>query len=356
MRVSKCSDAQSHVFKATCKIKSHRVKKTKISFDDCPMLPFEEWSMPEELSGRPCAAPPRFGKGGKAPEPRDMEQRLLKYISFGSGSSGNSCYVGTSTGGLVIDAGVRADIIEGGLKANGIPMKNVKGILLTHDHSDHVRYAYTLLRNNRHMKLFCTNRVLAGLLRRHSISKRIKEYHIPIFKEIPFRMLDLEITAFEVPHDGSDNMGFSIDFDGRRFVIATDLGAVSDRARHYISGADYLVFESNYDREMLVGGRYPEYLKARIMNGNGHMDNRHTAQFLSEIWTSRLKHIFLCHLSKDNNTPSKALKATRDALEARGLRIGHGENTLSDRQADVQLTILPRYDITRLFVFRPEVS
>ncbi len=309
------------------------------------MLPFEEWSAD-------AAVPPPPRKGGEVPE-RAAEDRLLYYISFGSGSSGNSCYVGTRSGGVIIDAGIRTDIVEQTLASYGISMKTVKGVLLTHDHGDHVRYSYNLLRTHRHLKLFCTNRVLNGLLRRHSISRRIKEYHVPIFKEIPFKMIDLEITAFEVPHDGTDNMGFSIDFDGRRFVLATDLGAVSDRARHYISGANYLVMESNYDAVMLRDGRYPEYLKARIVTERGHMDNRDTARFLAEVVHPGLSHIFLCHLSRDNNTPSKALKATRDALEARGLRVGTGMETIDDHKADVQLMALPRFDPTRLFIFRP---
>lgn len=310
----------------------------KIRFDDQPMLPFEEFDVPKELKKQPAVA--------------ERKQQILHFISFGSGSSGNSCYVGTPDAGIIIDAGVRADSIEDGLKANGIPMSRVKGVLLTHDHSDHIRYVYTLLRNNRHLKLFCTNRVLNGILRKHPISKRVKEYHVPIFKEIPFKILGMEVTAFDVPHDGSDNMGFSVRYGDMHFVIATDLGEVSERARHYMSEANYLVIESNYDLDMLVGGRYPEYLKARIRTSKGHMDNLDTAAFLKEIWTERLSHIFLCHLSRDNNTPSKAFAASRDALMSRGLKVGLALNTIEDRKADVQLMALPRFERTSLFVFR----
>ncbi len=336
------------------------MKTRKILFEDHPMLPFEEWdaNMGETPSPGPKSIPEaKNGQGARKAQPaaekKDPADRLLYYLSFGSGSSGNCCYVGTRHGGVLVDAGVRADIVEDELAAAGIRMSDVKAILLTHDHGDHVRYAYTLLRSHRHLKLLCTNRVLNGLLRRHSISRRIREYHVPIFKEIPFKVYDFKITAFEVPHDGTDNMGFSMEFDDRHFVIATDLGAVSERARHYISEANYLVMESNYDARMLRDGRYPEYLKARIMTANGHMDNEDTARFLAEVVHPGLSHIFLCHLSKDNNTPAKALKATRDALEARGLRVGRCEDTLEDRRCDVQLMALPRFDATRLFVFRP---
>lgn len=310
----------------------------KIYFDDQPELPFEEWSNPYDIASEPEVS-------SVAPKP-------LYFCSFGSGSSGNSCYIGSREGGLIVDVGVRDEEIERGLASNGVSMNHVKGILLTHDHSDHVKYVYSLLRNNRHLKLFCTNRVLNGMLRRHSISKRIKEYHVPIFKEIPFKMLDFEITAFDVPHDGTDNMGFSIEFDSRRFVIATDLGEVTERARYYMSRATYLIIEANYDAYMLRMGRYPEYLKARIASGSGHLDNRQTASFLSDIINPGLNHIFLCHLSQDNNTPQIALRTVRDALEKKGIKIGNAQETLDDRKADVQLAALPRFDMTRWFVFR----
>ena len=325
--------------------------RKKISFEGLGRIPFEEWE--DEMQPLPRASVYdriRMPEKEEMPIPSDG---LLYYISFGSGSSGNSCYIGTSQGGVIIDAGIRADVIESKIKANGIDIKNVHGILLTHDHNDHVRYAYNLVRNNRHMKVFCTNRVLNALLRRHDISKRIKDYHTAIFKEIPFKVSDFEITAFEVPHDGSDNMGFSIAYQGRNFVLATDMGEIVPRARHYISEADYLVIESNYDLIMLRNGRYPEFLKARIQMTTGHMDNDATACFLKEIYSSRLKHVFLCHLSKDNNTPEKALEKVRTALEEAGATVGEGMETLEDRKADVQLVALPRFDSTRLFVFRP---
>lgn len=311
---------------------------SKKIFFDCPELPFEEWSNPYDSVSEP--------------EETLIAPKRLCFCSFGSGSSGNSCYIGSSEGGIIVDVGIRAEELERGLAANGVSMKHVKGVLLTHDHSDHVKYVYALLRSHRHLKLFCTNRVLNGMLRKHSISKRIKEYHVPVFKEIPFRMLDFEITAFEVPHDGSDNMGYSIEFDGRRFVIATDLGEVSERARYYMSRATYLMIEANYDAHMLRMGRYPEYLKARIASGSGHLDNCQTATFLAEIINPGLNHIFLCHLSKDNNTPQIALRTVREALEAKGIKVGNALETMEDYTADVQLVALPRFDMTRWFVFR----
>lgn len=282
----------------------------------------------------------------------DRRRQPIHYMSFGSGSSGNSCYIGTPEGGVIVDAGVKADVIVAALKANGVDMRTVKGVCLTHDHSDHVRYAYSLLRAHKHLHLYCTLRVLNAILRRHGISKRIKEYHKPIFKEIPFSVAGFEITAFDVPHDASDNAGFHfLAPSGKSFVMATDLGAVTERARHYMSRANYLMIEANYDKEMLRHGPYPEYLKVRIATDHGHMDNVDTAALLREIGGEHLRHVFLCHLSNDNNTPEKALAAARDGLEACGLTVGEGNETIADRKAQVQLQALPRFQPTRWYVF-----
>lgn len=324
-------------------------RRPVIRFEGQLEIPFEEFAEPMRIAPKAsvvsCSDAPQYND--------NPAQRVFNYISLGSGSSGNCCYVGNRNCGFLVDAGVKADFVEIQLAANGIRPEKIQGIILTHDHSDHVKYAYTLLRAHKHMRLFCTNRVLNGLLRRHGISKRIKDYHVPIFKEIPFKIGDMELTAFDVPHDGTDNMGFSINYDNRNFVIATDLGAVTERARHYMSQANYLVIEANYDSDMLAVGPYPEYLKARIRTERGHLNNVDTAAFIKEIWTPNLKYIFLCHLSKDNNTPAKALKAVTAALEEKGAKVGSGNETLSDRNADVQLMALPRFDPTRWFVFRP---
>lgn len=277
----------------------------------------------------------------------------LKFISFGSGSSGNCAYIGDDTSGFLIDAGVEMDKVADELKRNGIDIRTVKGIVLTHDHSDHVRFAYTILRKYRHMHVYCTPRTLNGLLRRHAISNRIKDYHQPIYKEHPFKLGNFTIVAFEVKHDGTDNAGFHISNGGHNLVVATDLGCISERADHYMRQANYLMIESNYDADMLTKGAYPEYLKARIRSENGHLDNRVTAEYLAKIYTPALRNIFLCHLSKDNNTPELALETVESALRATGLtEIGDCSGSPYSRMAPVQLMALPRFESTGLISLR----
>lgn len=304
---------------------------------------------PEELDGTQTSPSIKVEKEQKPPQ----SSEVFRYISFGSGSSGNACFVGTSQGGVIIDAGVAVDKIESTMRSYGIPMDKVKAVLLTHDHHDHVRYVYKLLRTYPHLRLACTPRVLNGLLRRSSVSKRVKDYHVPIYKEHPFSVLNMEITAFDVPHDGSDNMGFSIVCGDKHFVLATDLGQVQERARHYFSMANFAVIEANYDAAMLRAGCYPEYLKARIRTDHGHMDNADTAGFLAELMELKhLRYAFLCHLSEENNTPEKAHTTVSNALKVAGYTVGGEEENLFDRDADIRLVVLPRLTNTRIFHLR----
>lgn len=276
----------------------------------------------------------------------------LRFISFGSGSSGNCSYLGNDRFGILIDAGIDPNKIYPELERNGINVNSIGGIILTHDHGDHVRYAYTVVRRNRHMRIYCTPGTLNGMLRRHNISRRIKDYHQPIFKEFPFHLSDFVITPFEVSHDGSDNVGFFISAGEHKFVVATDMGVITPRADFYIRQATHLMIETNYDRTMLINGRYPEYLKARIMAEKGHMDNEATAAYLKEIYTPALRNVFLCHLSHDNNLPEIALRAVGEALKQRGLTVGDGSGSIESREADIQVSALPRFDSTGMLILR----
>lgn len=277
----------------------------------------------------------------------------LKFISFGSGSSGNCAFIGDDNGGFLIDAGVDPAKILPELRRHGIKTDKIAGIILTHDHGDHVRYAYALLRRNSHMLLYCTPKAFNGILRRHNISRRIKDYHKAIYKEIPFDIGDFRLTAFEVQHDGSDNAGFFIEHGTHTFAVATDLGCISQRADFYMRQARYIMIESNYDREMLVAGHYPEYLKARILADNGHLDNEDAATYIASIYTPRLTHVFLCHLSHDNNLPDLALEASRKALAAAGItRITDGTAPAQAADGALTLVALPRTEISPLFTLR----
>ena len=288
----------------------------------------------------------------KAEEAAMKTQQSMRFISLGSGSSGNCAYIGTETQGVLIDAGVDSKKVFASLADNGIKPEMVKGVILTHDHGDHVRYAYSIARNNKHIRIYCTLRVLNGIFRRHSISRRLKEVHKSIFKEIPFSLAGMQFTAFDVSHDGTDNAGFFVEYGTQHFAIATDLGCITERARFYMTKADYLMIEANYDSAMLDNGKYPEYLKNRIRADNGHLDNKVTAEFVANSCDERLKYVFLCHLSNDNNTPEIACRVVSEALKAKGRIVGTGEGLIDADSAAVQVVALPRFDNSRWFVLK----
>lgn len=281
-------------------------------------------------------------------------REVLYFISFGSGSSGNSQYIGSRTEGVLVDVGVEPDTIEAAMRDAGLSMSAVKGILLTHDHSDHVRFVYTLLRRYRHLTVYCTPKTMTGMLRRHSISRRIKDYHTPIYKEFPFTVGEAEITAFDTSHDGTDNAGFFISRGANTFAVATDLGTVTDRVDYYLHKARYVMLESNYDALMLATGPYAAYLKARIAGPTGHLDNRDAAAMAVKLATAgTMTHLFLCHLSQENNTPAKALAEVRNALAEAGItEVGEASGSLDDDRCALQLVALPRTEPSPLYILR----
>jgi len=291
----------------------------------------------------------------------------LCFMSFGSGSSGNCAYLGTPRGGILIDAGIREpvkyhrkkknpereDVLTldqafAELERNGISRDMVKGVLLTHAHQDHMRCLYAAV-SRCHCSVYCTMGVMAQMLQRCRISSRIRDHHVPIFKEIPFRILDMEITAFETMHDVK-SVGFSIEYEGERFVVATDMGTITERAAYYMSRANHLMIECNYDLKMLEGGHYPQMLKDRVKGEKGHLDNVVAAQFVADNYHEGLHYVFMCHLSKDNNTEEIATAAMTSALEAKGLSVGNGSNAASQNSRDIQICVLPRYTSSGFYV------
>lgn len=319
-------------------------------FDDLPTTKAGRKAEPRSFEPKVelPVAPPRTLDDFKLADVYATAPHRLRFMSLGSGSSGNCTYVGTPECGLLIDAGVDNNFVNSELARNGIDISTIRGILLTHDHGDHVRYAYALVRRNPRMKVYATPRTLDGLLRRHSISRRIKDYHSAIYKEHEYQFDDIQVIPFETSHDGTDNVGYHISMGGMSVVIATDMGVVTERADHYIRRANALMIEANYDSAMLEHGHYPEYLKARIRGARGHMDNAHTAEYLARIWTPQLRYVFLCHLSDDNNDPETAVAAVRNALQGVGVKISIPGHPVP--AGSVNLSALPRFKSSELFM------
>lgn len=194
-------------------------------------------------------------------------------------------------------------------------------VLVTHDHADHIRTVGSL-GEKLHIPIYATEATHDGISRSHYVQDKLLASKRIVEKEKPFSLHGFEVTAFEVPHDSLDNVGYHITFGGHSFTLVTDAGCITERIEHYAKLAHHLIIESNYDEEMLRSGSYPQYLKNRIVCGTGHLSNRQAADFLAKIYSEQLNDIWLCHLSNDNNHPELAYKTVEQRLYEAGVRVG----------------------------------
>jgi len=266
---------------------------------------------------------------------------MVKFISLGSGSSGNCYFLGVGDYGILIDAGISARAIRKRLKDVDIDLSQVMAVFVTHDHGDHIK-SLGVLAEKGNIPIYATRQVHAGIDKSHYVSPHLPADCVKYLeKQTPLQFRDFLIESFEVPHDGTDNVGYRIEAEGKVFCFLTDLGEITPLVASYAVDANYLIIESNYEEEMLRMGRYPQYLKDRISSTHGHLSNQVTARFLAENFSPRLKYIWLCHLSADNNHPELAYKATELALQEKGVLVGK----------DVELCALRRNFPSRLYEF-----
>ncbi|MDR0422001.1 MAG: MBL fold metallo-hydrolase [Proteiniphilum sp.] len=262
--------------------------------------------------------------------PYPPEERI-SFFSLSSGSCGNSCYLGSPRSGILIDAGIGPRVIKKRLAHYGIELPAIMALLITHDHSDHIKSA-AYLGGKLHIPVYATREVHRAITKQSHIRHNLSSAARYIEKGTPFQVEAFSITAFDVPHDSIDNSGYFIRFGTHTFTLATDVGAITGEVARYIRKANHLVIESNYDEALLNSSRYPHFLKQRITSGTGHLSNRQTAEFLADNYSPTLRNIWLCHLSGDNNDPQLAYRTVESRLAEKGIKAGR----------DVALHVLQR--------------
>lgn len=228
-----------------------------------------------------------------------------------SGSSGNSYYIGSRSAGLLLDAGKSARQLDRMLKTCGIDPLAIQGILLTHEHTDHVNGVRVFAQKYR-LPVFASRGTLEAL---SGALGEVEAYPL----EEDLSLAGMAVHPFRTSHDCAESLGFRIRMEDQRiFALATDLGYLSQEVKENLLGADMVVLESNHDVEMLRCGQYPYYLKRRILSDLGHLSNAACAAFLPELVKSGGRRFLLAHLSRENNTPALALSAALSALEQAG--------------------------------------
>lgn len=262
----------------------------------------------------------------------------MKFLCLGSGSSGNCYYLESSGTAILIDLGIGIRAFKKHTKDYGLRMPDIQAILVTHDHTDHVK-AVGPLSIEQHIPVYASEGVHIGIQRNRFMTKKIPE-HLKRYTQLdtPFTIGPFRITPFQVVHDSNDNNGYFIEvthpepqedlFDASAALgtndaepqpltlcLITDCGTFTDNLIPYIQRARYVIIESNYDSAMLATGPYPLYLKKRIMGGRGHLDNEICAQRLKQFLTPTTRQVWLCHLSAENNTPDIARRTVQKAID-----------------------------------------
>mgnify|MGYP004651594205 CR=1 FL=1 len=246
----------------------------------------------------------------------------MTFFSLGSGSCGNCYYISTDTDAIIIDCGVGINCFKRTVRNYGLKIGHVKGILITHDHSDHVKAAGKVS-DQYHLPVYATPAVHSGIDSRWQAATKVpKENRRNIQFGETFTLGPFAITPFPIPHDASENTGYHIVCGDVRLTLMTDVGKATDEVKSYIAKSTHLILESNYDVQMLSNGPYPTILKQRISCGTGHLSNTQAATALAENMTDQLKNVWLCHLSADNNRPEIAQKTMTDVLRQHGVEVG----------------------------------
>ena len=250
----------------------------------------------------------------------------LAICSLASGSSGNCFLIKTEDTAVLVDAGISGRQVGLGLSALGLTMQDISAVLITHEHSDHIK-GLKIVQKNSGACIYASRGTLSGI----PFADELKDVRVFTPGEA-FSIGSLNVQSFSTSHDAAEPCGFSFAAGDRQITIVTDTGYVTEACFANMRGADVLVLESNHDESVLRMGRYPWFLKKRILSDQGHLSNEAAANALLKILSEELEEkgqtrrrlVLLAHLSKENNFPEMALATMSNILDAGGFAPGSG--------------------------------
>lgn len=260
----------------------------------------------------------------------------IRLCSLSSGSSGNCVFVGSEYSGVLVDCGVSGKEILSNLNNIGVCSSTIKGILVTHEHSDHIK-SIGIISRKLNIPIYAninTWNNMADLIGKVK-TENIKYFAVGEELEIG----GMGVRSYSIPHDAVDPVGFCFHEGNRKVSIATDLGYFSDTVKENISGSDMVLLESNHDIEMLKMGRYPYFLKRRILGEHGHLSNEAAGHAVYELLQTGVRDVLLGHLSKENNFPELAYETVKGILEEKKVKVN----------GDIRLELAPRSGVSRYY-------
>lgn len=234
----------------------------------------------------------------------------MELCSIASGSSGNCICVGSDECHVLIDAGISGKRIEKGLNSIDLKAEEMQGILITHEHIDHIAGLGVLARRYG-IPVYATAGTIDAILHTKSVGKIDESLFHEIEPEVDFNIGDLTIEPIEISHDAAAPVAYKIKQPGKSMAVMTDLGVYTDKIVEKLQKLDVLLLEANHDVHMLQVGNYPYPLKQRILGKRGHLSNEHCGQLLGKVLHDDFKTVFLGHLSLENNYPELAYETVR---------------------------------------------
>ncbi|MCP4683022.1 MAG: MBL fold metallo-hydrolase [Desulfobacterales bacterium] len=245
-----------------------------------------------------------------------MEASQLRICMLASGSKGNAIFISNGSTSILFDAGLSGIEIERRLKSRNLDAKNIDAIIVSHEHSDHIKGVGVLSRRF-DLPVYISKKTMKKTA--DVMGKVHSSVNFECGRE--FHMDALSIHPFSLSHDAIDPAGFIVKGNGTKIGIVTDLGIATSMVKEHLKKCSFLVLEANHDPHMLVEGPYPWPLKQRVKGRTGHLSNNEAKELLMEISHDSLDHVILAHLSETNNTPEKALKKVGEAINLRHIKL-----------------------------------
>ena len=238
----------------------------------------------------------------------------MDFCSLASGSRGNLIYIGTPNTKLLIDIGVSCKSAEQRLRVIGVNPKDLNGILITHEHADHIG-GLKLFANKYDIPVYAHNLAWGEINKRAGSFKTERD-----FFDTDFFINDITVSPFKVQHDSAYCVGFSLYSEQKKISVVTDLGVITKEIIEKIAHSDIVMIEANHDENMLINNpNYSLALKQRILSSKGHLSNKTSAQAIIELASTNVRQFVLAHLSEHNNTPALSYSCVAEALKSHGI-------------------------------------